>query len=72
MNTRFSRISSEFDDEIKKIIRERVKIGKDDALKPKSVRRITRAIVKHNEWERLKREIINAELPERIGESEWN
>ena len=57
------RISKDFNDELEKIIKERLKIRKD--LRISSKPKITTLIMKHKNWEGIKNDCINFNFEEK-------
>ncbi len=51
-----------FKKEIDDIIRQRISLGKENPLKPKGTRRITKAIRRHSKWIDIKQDIVLADL----------
>lgn len=54
------KVDPQFDKELKAIKLERIKTGADKEMK--SDRRLTKAILKHTEWEKIKFDMINAKM----------
>ena len=70
MKTKPIRVDEEFAKELKKIWKERVVAGKEDKRilvkgKAVSLSRITKAIKRHPYWNKIKQDIINAELEDK-------
>lgn len=63
-NTITKRVHSKFNDEFFKYVKiERIKLGKDNLLKPINDARLTLAITRLPEFKLLRRKIILADLP---------
>ena len=58
------RVDTLFSNEMRDIINSRVKIGKDKPMEIKPTSRITRAIVNHSQWDKIKKDICLADLPD--------
>ena len=56
------RVSKSFDNELKDIMKQRIVLGKDDPLKPTPSWRLTLANVRHPLFQKIKRDIIIANL----------
>lgn len=67
VKSKLAKIDEKFNDDIKDIMKKRIAGGKDDPLKPKSIRKITGAITKHKYWPLVKLDIINHTFKEDIG-----
>lgn len=56
------RVSRPFENELKDIMRERIRLGKDDPLRPTPPWRLTLANIRHPAWQKVKSDIILADL----------
>lgn len=56
------RADRNFKKEIDDIILERIKLGKENPLRPHGSKRITKAIRRHSKWMEIKQDIIRADL----------
>lgn len=56
------RIDRKLNEEIKKMQKERLEKGKDNQLKPITPRRITLAMTRHPLFQKIKKDIISADL----------
>lgn len=56
------RADQNFKKEINEIITERIKLGKENPLRPHGSCRITKAIRRHSKWLDIKKDIIQADL----------
>lgn len=61
-NSRLMRADLKFLDELKNIQKHRIKMGKDDVLKPVKIPRLTLAMTRHPLFPKIKDDIIDADL----------